>query len=1376
VGDPIDTAAPEADSPESEARPVVGLGASAGGIDALRELLGQLPADTGMAFVVVQHLDPDRPSMLAHVLGGSTPMRVVEVTDGMRLEPDRIHVIPPASDLVVRHGVLTLVERQKTGRLHLPIDAFFRSLADDPRLLPIGVVLSGSGADGTEGLRAIKARGGICIVQEPSSAAFPSMPEHAISVGAVDFRGTPERIADELVRLSRHAYVTAGARAKRGAEPVDAEGELASILGSIREHAGVDFGGYKRSTLLRRIEKRMSLRHADALAEYARMVRDDPQEARTLAQEVLIHVTAFFRDPEAFAALEAHVFPKLVERARKTGSVRVWVPGCSTGEEAYSIGIGLLEAVGEHADDLSIQIFGTDISREAIETARASVYSEPALEGVSPERLARHFNRVEGGYRIGKRVRDLCIFVEHDLTRDPPFARLDLVSCRNVLIYFEAELQRRVIPLLHYCLNERGYLFLGRSEALTGFRDLFAPVDKASRIFVKTGPSRALVYPMPTSRQAEVKLSEGALAERRHPAREAQRQVDHLLLARYAPPGVVVDDRLEIVQFRGRTGPYLESPPGQPQTNLLRMVREGLAAHVHEALDRAKAASTTVRKDRLELQAGGETLRVSIEVVPLTSMAGSDRRYFLVLFEEGTRASTGIAQRPTGAEPTPEIDAEVERLRAELGTTKDYLQSLISDHQMTTDDLAATNEELVAANEELQSTNEELQSAKEELQSANEELSTLNDQLRSRNQELDQVANDLANVLASVDIPIIIVDLELRIRRYTPTLDSVASFIAEDVGRPIKDLRLRVDIPDLVGCIRGVIETLSPREWQVRGEDGRWFRMQIRPYRTADRRLDGAVLSFVDIDVLERARQDAEEARDYARAIVDTVATPLVVLDSSLRVVSTNRAFEKAFLRQGETVEHACIFELGERIWDVAELRHALQRTLAERVPFTDLELTVDLPGRGRRIYASTGRPISWSGHAAMLLLAIHDVTLLRALEAERIQLLASEKQARLEAERATRAKDVFLAILSHELRTPLSSILMSAQLLESLAPDDPRVARASAAIERAAHTQARLIEDLLDISRIVSGKLLLNLGPVELAEVVNDAIDQAQPSAGAKGLTLEAVITRPVGVVYGDPARLQQVVGNLLNNAIKFTPRGGRVDVRLEQLEEHAVLTVRDTGMGIPAEVLPRLFSTFIQADSSVTRTHGGLGLGLAIVRHLVDAHGGQIEAQSAGPGKGATFRVALPVGVEAARKPTEGPQAVARSIRGVRVLLVEDDDDTREAYAAMLDRLGADVRAVPSAAQGMAALEELRPDVILSDIAMPGEDGYAFIQRVRARGAEHGGDVPAAAVTALAADEDRRRALEAGFQLHVAKPVDAMKLAAVVSELIGSHPRSDA
>lgn len=568
--------------------------------------------------------------------------------------------------------------------------------------------------------------------------------------------------------------------------------------------------------------------------------------------------------------------------------------------------------------------------------------------------------------------------------------------------------------------------------------------------------------------------------------------------------------------------------------------------------------------------------------------------------------------------------------------------------------------------------------------------------------------------------------------------------------------------------IRHVIDGNSSTDSEVQRHDGYCFRMQIRPYYTTDRRLDGAVVAFIDIDVLKKARQDAEIARDYARSVVEAVSTALVVLDADLRVVSTNKVFSQSFATPSGKADGGSLFDLCPALREPMSLSPVIEESIRKHVEFSDLEVTAEFGNLGRKILRLVGRPIAWLGDESMMLLGIEDVTNLRLLEAERAMLLASEKQARLDAERANRAKDLFLATLSHELRTPLSSMLMSAQLLRRLATEDPRIERASATIERATQSQAKLIDDLLDVSRVVSGKLLLDLNPVNFHAVVQNAVEIARPTARAKSLVLVLVLDEPTGAVYGDETRLQQVVTNLLTNAIKFTPQGGRIAVHLQQQGEQVQLTVADSGMGICPEVLPQLFNRFVQADSSVTRTHGGLGLGLSIVRHLVEAHGGRVQAESPGEGKGATFRVTLPIGSAERSKVPVAPRANVRPIEGVRVLLVEDDDDTREAYASMLAEFGAEVRAAPSAAAGFLALEEFRPQVILSDIAMPGEDGFSFIRRVRSLGPDQSGRIPAAALTALASNEDRQRALESGFQMHVPKPVDSARLAAVVSTLV--------
>ena len=1269
--------------------PIVVIGASAGGLEAMRQLFSSLPADTGMAFVVIQHLDPDRPSMLSSVLAGDVRMPVTELTGRTRAQPNRVHVIPPDADLTIDREIISVIPRQQTRNLHLPIDSFCRALAEDVGGRAIGVVLSGSASDGTEGLRAIKAAGGITFAQSPDSAQFSSMPESAISAGVTDFCLPPEEIARELVRLCREPYLAPadGDDADTGSD----DDHVAAVLTALRKHTHLDFRAYKGSTIRRRIARRMALRGLRSLEEYAEALRNDGGESRELTEDILIHVTSFFRDPDAFESLKQHALPKLLEHKDDDGEIRVWVAGCSTGQEAYSLGMCLIEYLDDQKRTIPIKIFGSDLSERAVATARAGLYGETDLEGVSPERLARFFELSEGRYRIGRQIRDLCVFVRHDLTRDPPFARLDLVSCRNILIYFGGELQHRILPLLHYCLNKPGYLFLGSSESIREFDDLFTPVDKKHRIFEKTGDSRGIEYPLALGREAESRLPAFQPVQRPQPVRDAQRQADHLLLARYAPPGVVVDERLEVVQFRGHTGDVLEPPPGQPQMNVVKLARQGLAGPLREALERAKAENITVRKQGVRITSDAQARAVDIEVTPLIGVTRTTKRYFLILFEESIAdQGADVAARPR-APREPEQDEEVAGLREELAAAADYLQAVLGEHHDTTEELGAAYEELVSANEELQSTNEELQSAKEELQSANEELTTLNDELGDRNQELDTVANDLVNIIESVQIPLIMVDDTLRVRRFTPAASQISSLQPGDVGRSLNDIKFKVKVDDLLDHIREGLQSHEPREYEVQGKDGRWFRLHIRPYRTSNGRLEGAVLSFLDIDALKRALEEAEHARDYAQSIVETVPTSLVVLDASLSIVSANPPFHRNFSTPLNAAEQGNLFELAGGALNAPALREAAERALAARTNFQPLEVHCTLPHTGPRDLMIAGCPIQSGEGADLVLLAIEDIT-------ERRQLERSEKQARVEAENANRAKDLFLATLSHELRTPLGTILMAARLLQQNAAADSTVQRASAAIARAVDNQTRLIDDLLDISRIVAGKLMLDLQAVDLTTVVHDAVSVAEASAEAKDIAITLSAAGDLNPVHGDPTRLQQVVSNLLNNAIKFTPRGGKIDVSLASIDGTARIVVRDTGAGILPKIMPHLFDRFVQAESAMTRNYGGLGLGLAIARHIVEVHGGEI-------------------------------------------------------------------RAAPSVAEGLAVVEAFAPQVILCDIAMPAEDGYAFIRKLRSN--ERGSQTPVAALTALASEADRRQVLAAGFQSHLTKPIDAEQLATAVATL---------
>ena len=1352
--------------------PIVGIGASAGGLEAFTQLLKALPVNTGMAFILIQHLDPAHSSFLSQALGKTTSMKVMQVESGMYVEPDHVYVIPPNADVALAGDELMLVERGPPAHPHLPVDSFLRSLALERGSQAIGVVLSGTASDGTAGLRAIKGEHGITLVQDPQSAKFSGMPQSAIDAGVVDFTLPIPLLAEELVRLSGHPYLAVNPEVSPKQVDEDALNQLFLV---VREAVGVDYTEYKPATFQRRLARRMALRKTKSLGDYLRLLREDPQEARLLHEDILIHVTSFFRDPEVFEALTKRVFPEMLRPRPESVPIRIWVAGCSTGEEVYSLAMALLEFMDESSCPRPLQIFGSDISEQAIRTARQGLYPDSVVRELSEERRRRYFVKAEGGYRIHKIVRELCVFVRHDLARDPPFSKLDLIACRNVLIYFAAALQKKIVATFHYCLNQPGYLVLGRSEGVVSFGHFFSPADKTNKIFARTTlPSRLRFAPpakgQPIAGQA---LDRGSLEQHRSTA-DVTRYVDRLLLARYAPAGLIVNEAMEVLQFRGHTGPYLEPAAGEPQNNVLKMARPGLLSALRDAFAQAKKEIGPVRKHSVAIGDNGSTRTCDVVVIPITAFAGAKELLYVVLFEDSVRSekvSKGSAPKPARAAGL----GDASKLQHELAATKEYLDSLIEEHGRTNEELGSANEELISSNEELQSMNEELETAKEELQSANEELITVNDELHSRNHELHQVNGDLVNLLDTVDLPVLILDVDRRIRRFTPKARSIMNVLPSDVGRPIDDIRPNVDVMDLDQRIADSIATGSLKESEVQDREGRFYRMQIRPYRTTDNRIDGAMVSLVDIDLLKHNVRDAEWARDYAAGIVEAVQVPLVVLDEHLRALSANEAFYLEFGVTPESTEGKTLFEWGGGAWDSPQLRSALEGLLFTAASgFQGHEVELDFAARKRWLSLSARTVKSRIG-VPMVLLAIEDITHRKQAEAERVALLVEARAAKEEAERANLAKDEFLATLSHELRTALGTMLMHAQMMRRGELDDDRIKRGSEAIERCVNTQSQLIDDLLDSSRIVSGKFKIEMEAVDLAAVTHAAIEAISGQAERGSIAIEVDVDRPVGRVSGDRTRLQQVLWNLLANALKFTPAPGRVSVTLERAGGHALIEVRDTGCGIDPTFLPNVFNRFSQEDSTTSRRYGGLGLGLAIVRDIVESHGGTVRAASEGKGKGATFQVSLPlmsIGDETvvARAPTapeSGSAPDAARLHGLRILVVDDDQAAGEAVQEMLRQAGAEVSAVTSAEEARRAVAELHPQLIVCDIAMPGENGYSFIRNLRQLDPARDAQVPVIALTALAGEEDRRRSFGAGFQEHLSKPVDIDRLVQTVSAL---------
>jgi two-component system, chemotaxis family, CheB/CheR fusion protein len=894
--------------------PIVGIGASAGGLEAFTQLLSHLPSDTGMAFVLVQHLDPSQKSLLSEILARTTPMPVREVEDGIRVEPNHVYVIPSNTTMTIAAGVLHLIPRAHLHKVSMSIDGFFSSLAADRADQSIGVILSGGDDDGSRGLEAINAAGGITFAQSEASAQVSRMPNRAIATGTIDFILPPAAIAEKLASLSRHPYLTRRDRTDRtlsptaivadsavtdsavadsavaDAEPWVGQDALAAIFHLLRASTRVDFTDYKHTTLKRRIFRRMALYRFEQLDDYWHYLQENSAEVQALYQEILINVTSFFRDAPAFAALREQVLPAIVRDRSPELPIRIWVAGCSTGEEVYSIAICLLEFLADQRRQPAIQIFATDVSELAIAKARLGIYQSSQVNDLDPDRLQQFFTPVKGGYQINKSVRELCIFARQNLISDPPFSQLDLISCRNVFIYFGAALQKKVLAMFHYGLRPTGFLLLGISETVGECPDRFTIVDRKAKIYAKQFSAfqlnldvRTSDYPIVISPPAIV------LGEATRHELALHKAADQIVLQQYAPVGVVINAQLEILQFRGQMGAYLDPAPGRASLTLLNLVKAGLRLELRTAIHQAKQSGQAVHKAAIGLSAENSTStdlsapdlsapdlsapdrQVWIEVIPFQSEP-SYGDCFLVLFGEmpllPTVVARPIAHRPQSQPQQLSVEQQaIQQLQQELSNTKSYLQSIIEEQRSTNQDLRAANEEILSSNEELQSTNEELQTAKEEIQATNEELSTINDELYRHNAETMQVSNDFQNLLGSINIPILMLEGDLRIRRFTPAAAPLFKLIPTDIGRPLSDIKHNLNIVDLESQILAVINTLELTTQEVQDQSGYWYELRIRPYRTIDNRIDGAVVVLVDIDALKRSNDQLRETQGEAAAI-----------------------------------------------------------------------------------------------------------------------------------------------------------------------------------------------------------------------------------------------------------------------------------------------------------------------------------------------------------------------------------------------------------------------------------------------------------------------------------------------------------------------------
>jgi two-component system CheB/CheR fusion protein len=1181
--------------------PVVGIGASAGGLEACTALLKALPVNPGMAFVLVQHLDPHHESILHKLLSKTTEMPVVQVEDGMVLEADHVYVIPPNNDMAVRKSTLRLLSRRRTAGRHLPINRFFVSLAEDQKSAAIGVVLSGTASDGTLGLQAIKSDGGVTFAQDPKSAGYPGMPESAILAGCVDFVLPPEDIARELIRLKHLPYAKRTAAVLEVEPPVAGAADLQKIIQILWRATGVDFSLYKTGTIKRRVARRMVLHRIESLQRYGSYLEQNAIEVAALYQDIFIHVTSFFREPETFAALQRKVLPKLMANRPSGEPLRIWVPGCSTGEEAYSIAITLLEFLDKRASGAAVQIFGTDISAPAVDTARAGIYPETVLANVSPERLKRFFVKVGDSYQIGKQIRDRCVFARHDLGQDPPFSKLDLISCRNVLIYMSAALQERVLSLFHYALKPGGFLLLGKSEALGSSAHLFIQEESKCKIYSRN-PAAAVVRSSLAPADHATAPARGVTAELTGAAFNLEKAVERIIWQRYAPAALVVDAGLQVLHFEGNAGAYLAPARGAATLQVLKLVREELALDLRTALHRAKKEETPVRRKGIRFPQDGGSKTVNLEVIPLKGRhaKGAD---FLILIEE-VAARKAVKPSETGGKEA------LVHLRQELAATREHLQSIIESQEATNEALTVEHEEVLSANEELQSTNEELETAKEELQSANEELSTLNEELQNRNTELGQLADDLSNLLVGVSIPVIIVGGDRRIRRFTPAAEPLLNLIPTDVGRPISDIRPNIDLPDLDSLISEASGKGSLVEQEVQSRDGRWYSLRMRPYRTAENKIDGVLMALMDIDVMKRgldqARLSLGEAvaeRDLSASLLDISGALIVILDPAGRIVAFNHACQE---KSGYSLREV----KGRTFWDfllppeeVDEAKSAFARILGDAGPKSTYERTWIGKDGSRRVIASSsiGR-CGADGAVRQIISTGIDITprklaqdALRRSE-EQLRRLMADLITTQEEERKRVARELHddmnqrMAMLSNEVatleQTPSGSARLIRKQLRSLR-------------ERA----DQLSDDLRSTAHRLHPSALEHFGLV--AAIESHCSDFMKLHGIQVKLTHRSV---PESIPAEVSLCLYRVTQECLHNVAKHSA-AREAGVAIEGDKDGILLSVTDSGTG---------FDPSLVADQS--------GLGIVGIRERVRLVDGVVSINSQ-PGRGTQIDVRVPM-----------------------------------------------------------------------------------------------------------------------------------------------------
>ena len=1326
---------------------VVGIGASAGGLDPLVRFFENLPKSTGMAFVIVQHLSPDFKSFMDELLARHTMLPIQLVEDGMQVEADHVYLIPAKKEMIISGGRLLLSERDRQQELTLPIDMFFRSLAQDCGAGAVAIVLSGGGSDGSRGIRHVRDAGGLVLAQSLESAQFDSMPRAALDSGAVHQTVPPEDMPRVLLEYAGH-------RASALTDDVEGDGReprgLEALYRVLETEFGIDFNHYKPSTVTRRIERRLALAQSQNIDEYLARLRSERDELDALYRDLLIGVTRFFRDPEAFDVLEQQILPDLLKREPRSTPLRLWVAGCATGEEAYSLAILLQDLMATHGER-PVKIFATDVHRGSLDRAATAAYDEEAVSNVSAERLARYFTQNGDLYQVVPELRQMVVFAQHNVISDAPFTRLDLVTCRNLLIYLQPPAQQRILSFFHFGLNHNGFLFLGPSESLGPVADGFDVVDKRWQLYRKGGEVRTRID---VRRRPGVATIDGrtavtpVLPAARHSLGQLLSVYD-TLLEETMPPSLIVNDRGELVHVLGGAARFLRVRDGRQSLDVQDLVHADLKMILAGGMRRALNEQSAVVFNGVRAHADEDVYRVTIRPIagrPATA------RHLVVSFE---------ARQPDEHRPTPpaiHIDVEhvsqqqLAALEAELGTTRESLQAAIEQHE-------AGNEELQASNEELQSANEELQSTNEELQSVNEELYTVNAEYQRKIAELTELTNDMDNLLASTEVGTIFLDGQLRIRKFTPQIAGTFGLLAQDVGRPIETFAHKMHYPELVAALRSVVASGRSIERDLVDPEGKSFFLRLLPYR-AKGVTDGVVLTLIDVTGLKAAEDALFHERYLLNSLLRSVPDAIYFKDARGRFIRCNHA-------------------MAARL-DVADPTHAIGRTAFDLL---EHEAAMALHREDEAVIRS-GQPQhyrlerrkaadgteAWD-MATRLPLIDRDQTVVGAIAIFRD--VTEQVRAKAKIDEEIRRRDQFLAMLSHELRNPLGAVVTATSMLKSTESKSPAQDRAVSVLERQSRQMARLLDDLLEASRVTQNKIELRRDVVDLRAITAEAADAVRRQIDEKGLSLAMDLDPEPLWVHGDATRLQQVQINLLSNAAKYTPRGGHIVLRVRLEGNEAVIRVKDNGAGIRREMLDSVFDLFVQGRHTIDHADGGLGVGLTLVRALVQMHGGSVTANSDGDGAGSEFTVRLPLTTGRETAVAQDRPASLTQPSGITVLIVEDNADSREMLCAMLRHAGLACHDAPDGLTALRLVDEVLPDVVILDVGLPEMDGLEVARRIRAN--PRYGDVRLIALTGYGQAGDRAATKQAGFDYHLVKPVQPAELLTLLAQATRASVQDD-